>query len=224
MNQDQVPQTDNPDPCIVCGDPADEADHIPPKRMFAGPRDDDLITVPICADCHDGTGQDDEYFRMKVALLDDAFEHPEVQAGVYDAIKRSFQRPEAAGWTQAFLDDVGLEQVRGRIRVTSKVDMNRIYSTVERYVRGLHYYEFDRILPPDREVRIACDHASGGAPQPWQQFKRLVPHLRQQPARTRGRANAFRYHYLVREGSGDQRISVWLLSFYGGAIRFLAIS
>ena len=53
--------------CIYCqANPAETADHVPPKGLFKEPRPN-LITVPACSVCNSSFGGDDDYF-LNLAL------------------------------------------------------------------------------------------------------------------------------------------------------------
>jgi hypothetical protein len=59
--------------CVLCTlVPATTAEHIPAKLFFDKPLPDNLITVPACAPCNNGSQRDDEYLRAFVMLLRDS--------------------------------------------------------------------------------------------------------------------------------------------------------
>ena len=92
--------------CAYCGETRPLTDdHVPPKNLFAPPRPPDLITVPSCNQCHDPMSKDDEYFRLALANRADVAEHPDA-VGVWPALMRSLQRPEAPGLKRSFLGEV----------------------------------------------------------------------------------------------------------------------
>jgi hypothetical protein len=42
---------------------------VPAQQLWDPPRPNDLITVPACGPCNNGTQQDDDYFRATLALV-----------------------------------------------------------------------------------------------------------------------------------------------------------
>lgn len=55
--------------CAICGERREcTRDHIPPKSIFLPPRPDNLVTVPACKDCNNGSSKDDDSFKMYLAL------------------------------------------------------------------------------------------------------------------------------------------------------------
>lgn len=133
--------------CAYCGSQNNlERDHVPPKNLFPRPRPRKLISVPSCSKCHSDTSKDDEYFRIKVCLRNDAGDHPEARAN-WDSIFRSLNMKEAKGLKKSFLSDIRPVQLRtpAGLYVGSglayDVDMIRIRRVVERTLRGLYFAE-----------------------------------------------------------------------------------
>ncbi len=55
--------------CVLCGDnKATTNEHIPPKGIFLKPRPSNLITVPACDNCNNGSSKADEYFTVMLAI------------------------------------------------------------------------------------------------------------------------------------------------------------
>ena len=84
-----------PTVCTYCGrlNPT-SVDHVPPRSLFAKPRPSNLVTVPSCEPCNIGASQDDEYFRLTIALRHD-LDDPDADAAM-DAAVRSLSRPGGA--------------------------------------------------------------------------------------------------------------------------------
>ena len=138
--------------CVYCGkDGPITDDHVPPKGIFAPPRPSNLITVPSCLECNSSASMDDEYFRIRVCLNDQARGHPDVNGNLPSVLK-ALTRPEASGLKQALLNDWRNVDVttKGGIflgrRTAFEVDMNRIARVVQRIVRGLYYHEVNTPL------------------------------------------------------------------------------
>lgn len=78
--------------CYMCGKPAECRDHVPPQGIFPDPKPTDLITVPSCKQCNEGSKLDDEYFRWFVAT--GSSEDPEATRLIKERIiKRFRERP-----------------------------------------------------------------------------------------------------------------------------------
>jgi len=95
-----------PGPCTYCqtvGPLTD--DHVPPKLLFSKPRPSNLITVPACFPCNNGAGLDDAYFRLNVAIRENAGEHPNAEP-IWKAALKDLTRDEAAGLRELFREDM----------------------------------------------------------------------------------------------------------------------
>ena len=65
--------------CVYCGKIRTITDdHIPPSSIFAKPKPNNLITVPSCHYCNQGSSKDDEYFRLTLTIRKDVSQHPDV--------------------------------------------------------------------------------------------------------------------------------------------------
>lgn len=202
-------------------------DHIPPEKLFPSPRPGNLITVPACGDCHSDTSRDDEYFRLKVCLREDAGNHPKAREN-WAAIFRSLGRVEAGGLRKSFSADMRSVQLCtpagiyvGR-RLSYDVDMVRIRRVVERIVRGFYFAERGSPLGLANEVRV---YANEDLQQETQDVldeltKNILLPLAAQTPKVIG-DNVFSYRFHIPDE--NPMYSVWGLSFYG-AIPFLCLT
>lgn len=212
----------------MCGELATQRDHCPPKCLFPKPLSNDiqLITAPICEECHEGTEQDDEYFRAKIALHHRARGHPAIEKG--DLVERTFRglkKPEAEGFRRAFVQDIRRLDLDEDDHVwLHTVDLNRLSQVVRRTIRGLHWYEMDENISRHQRVHVACEQESIAGPRPDGQWREAKPAVRRieenEPEVVKGEG-VFRYAY-SRARSGTQRMSAWLLTFYN-SVRFLGV-
>lgn len=216
------------DICAYCGSSDDlQTDHVPPKNLFPRPRPSNIITVSACPSCHSDTSKDDEYFRLKVCLRDDAGEHPEARAN-WESIFRSLNRKEAMGLKRSFIADFCPVQLHtpagldiGR-RLGYDVDLARIRSVVERTVRGLYFAETCKPLGQNNEVRIYTNEdLQNEAPGCLEELNKtiLLP-LAATPPKVVG-DNVFLYRYCIMKENPVH--SVWGLSFYA-SVPFLCIT
>ncbi|HIJ90087.1 MAG: HNH endonuclease [Desulfobulbaceae bacterium] len=205
--------------CAYCGDTKHlEDDHIPPKNLFPKPRPNNLITVPACKKCHSKTSKDDEYFRIKLSLRDDAGSHPSARKN-WDSLFRGLNRKEAEGLRKSFLSDFKKVQTKtpsglyaGK-RLGYDVDLNRIRKVIERVVRGFYFAEVGKPLGFNIGVKIISNDDLQDEPQDFiKELKEtiLVP-LASKEAKVIG-DNIFSYRHHIAEE--DSTVSVWGMSFY----------
>lgn len=56
--------------CAICGiKPATTREHIPPSGIFLPPKPNDLVTVPCCFECNNGSSQMNERFQVFLSLI-----------------------------------------------------------------------------------------------------------------------------------------------------------
>lgn len=211
--------------CIYCGSKKNVTDdHIPPKTLFSKPRPSNLITIPSCQLCNSGASKDDEYFRDMLIMREDLYNHPVVQKNL-EVVYRSFTYPNKKRYTDTLFSrmdlvdrftEVGL--YIGKYPIIN-IDLPRIRKVVNRIVRGLFYYELNRVLPFDFNVTTITaedmNHTNMSA-----QAKLLrafcIPLLYVKP-KTIGN-NVFAYKYKVAADNGF--VSAWALLFYGKVLFF----
>ncbi len=207
------------DICAYCGSGDNlNSDHVPPKNLFQSPRPSNIITVLACPSCHSGTSKDDEYFRLKLCLRDDAGEHPKAQAN-WESIFRSLNRKEATGLRKSFLADfrpVHLHTPAGLYigsRLGYDVDMTRIRRVVERTVRGLYFTEYCKPLGLNNAVKIyANEDLQNESADVLEELNQtiLLPLAAMPPKVISDNVFFYRFHI----ASEKPVYSVWGLSFY----------
>lgn len=204
--------------CAYCGSSDNlQNDHVPPKNLFTKPRPE-LITVKACKACHSVTSKDDEYFRIKICIRNDAYRHPEARKSA-DTIFRSLKRETARGLRNQFLADFRNLNLQTRSgiyvgkRLGYNVDLVRIRRVVERVVRGLYFAESGKPLGLNNEVRVFTSEELEAQPKDiLDQLKNtiLVPITALQP-KIIGKDVFFYRHHIAPE---DPIVSVWVISFY----------
>jgi hypothetical protein len=211
--------------CVYCGSYGSITDdHVPPKAIFAKPRPSNLITVPACPKCHKLTTKDDEYFRIRLGLNDQARGHPDVNANL-SSIFKSLNRVEAGKMRRQFIADSYPVEIRTPSGLYAgkgsafRVDMNRIVRVVKRTILGLYFHETGKRLPAGHDVGV----------MPWDMIKQqgreaeeevknwlYAPLMTVEP-KIIGQ-NVFSYrHQILPECSG------WMVGFYG-TVFFFAIT
>lgn len=208
--------------CAYCGTSENllkDRDHVPPKNLFPRPRPNNLITVAACKNCHTGTSKDDEYFRIKLCLRDDAGNHSSARAN-WDSIFRSLKRDEAAGLKKSFLSDLhnihlytpsGLYAGKG---VAYDVDLERLRKVAERTIRGLYFAESKQPLGLNNEVHVYCNEdLELQPPKVLDQLKLTILNpIATKCPKVIGN-NIFLYRHQIMEE--NPIFSVWVVSFYG---------
>lgn len=145
--------------CVICGKrAATTRDHVPPEGIFPKPLPSNLITVPACARCNNGTSTHDENFKVLLSLYCGQF-NPEVSRLIN---------------THA-LPTLGHNQKLNRTLITRMCPTYRSSSSgiiyergwsvdwdetstkivIERTVRGLYFHHFNEILGEETECRIS---------------------------------------------------------------------
>lgn len=89
--------------CALCGGQreATTVEHVPARSLFPTPRPNDLITVPACASCNNGSQPDDDYFRNSLALIAEPTPSAALDR-IRPAVTRSFARPQEPGLRSHF--------------------------------------------------------------------------------------------------------------------------
>lgn len=143
------------DRCSICGvRSATTRDHVPPKNLFPKPRPQDLITVPACAHCNNGSSVEDEDFRTYLSLQ--IGKQTDLTNKLWLQSKKSLERRTAM--RQAFIESI--KSLDLTLHLESEGCMafevpERIYNVVfERVVRGLYYHHFNEILGEAVKVSV----------------------------------------------------------------------
>jgi hypothetical protein len=202
--------------CIYCqANPAETADHVPPKGLFKEPRPLNLITVPACFPCNSSFGADDEYF-LNIALDWGASESSDGR-GVADKRLRSMKREKGRpAWKRIFatFQPVEVHSPGGLYMAKSlaiSLDTGRLIRTVNRIIRGLYFEVTKTPLPVGDYTRAmlfsqyAEKHKGDSVTTEFIQF---IPQL---PGRVIGE-DAFEFRYWVLDQAASS--SIWYLEFY----------
>lgn len=140
--------------CVYCGnEKMTTDDHVISRGLFpASHIKIKPIIVPSCLDCNRGFSHDEEDFRNYICNI--ASEHSDTANEIFNTtMKRSIQRGPIIGFRMLermetiFMGgkDQPLEEMV-RIKTTPD-DWKRICNVLDKYIRGLHYHEFNEIFP-----------------------------------------------------------------------------
>ncbi|MBN8476125.1 hypothetical protein [Sulfuritalea sp.] len=189
--------------CVLCAiRPATTHDHVPPKGLFKG-LEAQLITVPACSTCNNGSSSDDEDLRFFISVQigkQTAGSAKLWNDGAHKSIKRKTKLREAviaSTRTVETMDNEGncVERLGFEVPV-------RIYQTVfERTTRGLFFFHTGRILSPNTLVVV--------------DMLRGQPELESPEIRSLTRNSIAGEACVYRFGIGEADSSFWLYEFYG---------
>ena len=189
--------------CVLCGSrPATTRDHIPPKGLFKG-LGVQLITVPACIICNNGSSSDDEDLRYFISaqigkqfpgsakLWDD---------GAHKSIKRKTMLRKTV-IDSAREVETSDSQGNTSVRIAFEAPV-RIYQNVfKRTTRGLYFFHTGRILSPG--TRVVVDMLDS-------QPELNTPEIQSLSKHSIG-DNACVYRF----GIDETENSLWLYEFYG---------
>jgi hypothetical protein len=136
--------------CALCGiRPATTAEHVPAKSLFAKPRPIDLITVPACGPCNNGTQKNDDYFQRTLALI----KEPEPSLAlerIRPAVTRAFEKPAAQGLRAHFEHRIGFAPLDNGVvhQPVIKPETRRLNDVVAKHAVGVYYEVMREVLPP----------------------------------------------------------------------------
>lgn len=203
--------------CTYCGRTREITDdHVPPQNIFPSPRPPDLITVPACRQCNQGSSREDEYFR--IAILGPAALHDPRARKLWDGpvvrgLRRSILERKAsfAIEFEASLREFEERDSQGRVIGVSRARMiskERLDPTVERIVRGLLSREYDEYRPSD-DVGFNIEIGLVRNRDPEGLAKRL---LHGNAVARSVATGIFQYWHYAAHGGPNR--SDWLLTFY----------
>ena len=205
--------------CTYCTSAATTDDHIPPRCLFPTPPPRDLITVPSCQSCNNGSSQDDEYFRSRLVSRADVAEDVSAQEAV-SRLLRSFRRPQTQGFTLSFarnLQWVDLVTPAGDFvgPAPAFAIEQRLSSVPSRIVKGLFFHHSGQRLAKEYGVRsFPLEQIQYSTVERRAELERLVaPVVTISTPRQIGGAFTYWYSSLPE----DLNASAWVMLFYGKA-------
>jgi hypothetical protein len=189
--------------CVICGiEVATTRDHVPPKGLFKGVVDANLITVPACQPCNNRSSPDDEDMRAFISMQVGK-QTPETaqlwDKGALKSIKRKTAlRNQVLSTAQkiALVGEDGVAVTRLAVEIPAKT----IESVFGRTTRGLYFFHTGRILDPSCRVEVTP------------QLARQIDPLYEQFQYNEIGGSACRYWYGI--VSADPTSTLWLYCFY----------
>jgi hypothetical protein len=141
--------------CAICGERvASTRDHVPPRGVFEKPPPVNLITVPACAECNNGSSKDDELFKAYLGLR----VGDKAPAGFQRNVRRTFDKNRRL-WRDVVtkLEPVTLLSATGL--VVGKADRllwdgKEHDRVIERIIRGLYFHHYKQVLGNRVSLRV----------------------------------------------------------------------
>jgi hypothetical protein len=128
------------------------SEHVPPQSFFERPYPANLITVPACKPCNEGSQQDDAYFLAFLASRDVAGAAPSLDR-VRERVTRGLHRPNFRGLRDRLIrhselsarvdPETGLHE----LTLGTRPESDRVKRTIDKQVRGMAYYLTGRRVP-----------------------------------------------------------------------------
>jgi hypothetical protein len=132
--------------CVLCSiNPADSVEHVTPCSFFEPPYPNNLITVPSCAHCNQGSHLDDDYLLGFLVSLDTPGASPTLDL-VRARVTRGMHRPAFPGLRKRLQEAVEFHYERdpttgtGIANVGIRPEPDRLTRVLQKQVRGLAYY------------------------------------------------------------------------------------
>ena len=200
--------------CALCGKMAYlTKEHIPPRCLFPKPRPTglQLITVPCCSECNNGTTEEDEYFKVTVSLRVGARDF--LSARLFDSTKKTVCKnrkffSEIFDSEQPIFTPSGI--YTGYSAVSRSEGPTRLVA--RKIISGLFYHHFGKPVPTSH---VTVVQLTSDIPREQDQFmsdwiQGVAQFLE---CHAVGSGGIFRYGFTTASEDGDT--TVWFLSFYG---------
>jgi hypothetical protein len=200
------------DDCVYCGlQKAVDRDHVIPSCLFVKPFPPNLITVPVCRECHDDKSRDEDFIRDYLTTNLFGNQSPVANKIFHKKTLKSVQRHSSElgrisvkkGRLKPFYTSGGI--YLGSI-VAAPIDSTRMEKIFSRIVRGLYYDACRERIPNSYSFEVRT-YYPWDFMNLWQKFNEMRLTLNQ-----RILGNVFACGFLIAQE--DPFVSMWLLSFY----------
>ena len=198
--------------CYSCGKPlsrtANHLEHIPAYCIFEGSNKCNLITVPSCYDCNNGSSDDDQYLRFVVVTACEGDERADKLADESGSMMRGFR------YDKKLLADI----MRGSNPKMKEmfsdggvfvgwqpgfdIPVGRLDKIFTKITKGLFYHKLKRPLPDTHMVVVNLK--PDRSPLALQHFEN-EPNFK-----VCGGVFSFRYH----TDSKDSNLTLWYITFF----------
>jgi hypothetical protein len=193
--------------CAICGlRPATGRDHTPPRGAFAKPLPSDMVAVPACDECNNGSSQRDEKFRSYLSMhvgTDTPATKALWEKRALRGINRNRKlRREILDRTEPcyFTSRGGIITGAGHRFLW---DSSAHDAVIERTMRGLYFHHFEEVLGDRVELRTH-----------W--FRELTADMLEGfDGWAEGSIGGDQFVYLYGRAAEEPLLSVWLFEFHG---------
>lgn len=189
----------------------------PAKVLFERPYPPNLITVPACKPCNEGSHLDDDYFIAFLASRDVVGASGSLDR-VRERVTRDLHRPDFTGLRDRLMSSSEL-RIRANpatghdeLTLATRPESSRVKSIIQKQVRGLVYHLTGHTVP--RSTFMMAERVWGTPIQPssiWETFVGASGYALQGTTGTVG--DVFRYSY--REVERSACAAIVRLEYYG---------
>ena len=191
--------------CFTCDKPATSREHVPPGCIFPSPvpSNINLITVPACEKCNNGSKKDDEYFKAIITM-------GSAKNAVAEENFKKWSRKKITDKMPAILHHLWNNRQKVLVQSTGGIvipqpafryDRSRIQRIVDKIVKGLFMHEHGERFG---DQHVVDDFV-------FDPHKIIYNIIRSLPLKTIWE-DIFSYRYIHDER--DKRKGYWYLMFY----------
>lgn len=151
--------------CYLCGvNPANSADHVPPKNLFPKNNQVKGYKLPACDKCNNLLHLDEEYIRDRFSI---AGQNDTAREVFQQGTRRSYLRPYEMLKSVTKLDLINRDTVPVAIKTPAgihignttgiKIDAKRVNRVSIKIVKGLYYHHLGQRVPDDYNFDVYFD-------------------------------------------------------------------
>jgi hypothetical protein len=196
--------------CPICGEEKLlSSDHLPPRKIFRSPRPSNLITIRICHDCNNGNSQNDEIFKIALAIMvvgNDAPIEP-----LFNSAMRSIQHNKKIGRIikenskETYLvSPTGIIMDKGvGVKLVPEMILPFI-EVVKRITKGLYYHHYQEFIGYNAELKVRF----------YKQFTKEMHEILKIGVINKIGSGQFSYCYARSLADQCYDTSIWLFEFH----------
>lgn len=189
--------------CVLCGiNTATTKEHVPPKTIFLYPRPSNLITVPSCKQCNNGTSKNDEKFKVYLGLHSAMYSIEGEK--LFQEVLRTLERsPKLKKQVLRGMKDADAYTPSGIKLLGYKIvpwDSDVYVKTLTKITRGLFFHHFKAIADSNIIIKEYFFNEDPDIPKDMLYGTVIVK-------------GVFEYYYNRIENTNS---SIWLYKFYEG--------
>jgi len=199
--------------CYYCGKPLakgqNHREHIPPESIFEGSSKENLITVPSCFECNNGSSDDDQYLRFVVVTACQDDERAQRLADETGSMMRGFR------YDRKLLGDI-MSGANPKMKEMFSdggvfvgwqpgfnVPVERLNTIFTKLTKGLFYHVLKRPLPDTHVVVVKLNPGRS---------QTAVQHFEEEPkVEIADGVFSYRQH----TDRKDPNFTLWYITFFG---------